>query len=684
MAQDKQQQPKSSSSSSTTTTTGSSDLRKLHRVPGLSEKSLEEAEPFCSSSSSSSFAQAHRQVRPRQGLFWDLVRVAILAASLVLVLTCPGSAFQLKQLPWSVNKSAPAVSDHQKKPVLLPRIAVHFSSRRQKGADDVPTTDQTLAANSYANSYANVQVPNYDGVATLFFSQESQDQASAAQEQKEDKSAWHYLTIEDTRAIERSMARLVWITKEVVDASSVDAYLTASAAAGGDADLSVQESREVVSTRSLEACLEQQNKRPADRMRQAWSPYVSAVFDDIEALLPGCGYWDSADVKTLMSFPHSALLLVPVLHLPSLDKRLSRFVRPYTIDFAESDSAPPAKSNATFPAARLDAHVSTLLRSPLIANESRIIADLEVLSGESKSKSQAASWETRHSSTYGGLQAAHWLLEQQRQAVESKIPGARCDLWEYSRGNLNPNVLCIVPGSAGVLREDQDNEHHEEGAIILSAHYDSRGSFGNPRAPGADDDGSGTAMLLAVSRVLGEAIGKDVSSTSSSGETERRRRRPLHLAFFSGEEQGLLGSQAYAAHLRRSNDSARYEGGVKLSDVRLAVQTDMVAYRRSGEARSIAVPDRLATESASTFLLETARLYSPQLVRGETPACCSDHQSFWEQGFPATQLFERPGPIADPRYHDSADLVNREGYDVGQLRLIGNVVIAAAAQLLWE
>lgn len=38
--------------------------------------------------------------------------------------------------------------------------------------------------------------------------------------------------------------------------------------------------------------------------------------------------------------------------------------------------------------------------------------------------------------------------------------------------------------------------------VILGAHHDSRGSFLNPRAPGADDDGSGTSMLLQVARII--------------------------------------------------------------------------------------------------------------------------------------------------------------------------------------
>ena len=52
------------------------------------------------------------------------------------------------------------------------------------------------------------------------------------------------------------------------------------------------------------------------------------------------------------------------------------------------------------------------------------------------------------------------------------------------------------------------------------------------RAPGADDDGSGTTAILAIAR----AIGKSGILFKSNVE----------LCLFSGEEQGLLGSRAYA------------------------------------------------------------------------------------------------------------------------------------------
>jgi putative aminopeptidase FrvX len=73
--------------------------------------------------------------------------------------------------------------------------------------------------------------------------------------------------------------------------------------------------------------------------------------------------------------------------------------------------------------------------------------------------------------------------------------------------------------------------------VVLSAHYDSRGSFGFVRAPGGDDDGSGTGHLLAIARGI---------------HTQNIRfHKSVVLAWFAGEEQGLLGSAYYASEQTR-------------------------------------------------------------------------------------------------------------------------------------
>ena len=55
------------------------------------------------------------------------------------------------------------------------------------------------------------------------------------------------------------------------------------------------------------------------------------------------------------------------------------------------------------------------------------------------------------------------------------------------------------------------------------------------RAPGGDDDGSGTVGLLSVARAIGQR----------KIEFERN----VQFVAFAGEEQGLRGSRAYAGKL---------------------------------------------------------------------------------------------------------------------------------------
>lgn len=80
-------------------------------------------------------------------------------------------------------------------------------------------------------------------------------------------------------------------------------------------------------------------------------------------------------------------------------------------------------------------------------------------------------------------------------------------------------------------------------AVILGAHEDSinLNSPTSGRAPGADDDGTGTVNLMDVFRVL---------VTSGFKPT-----RNLEFHFYSGEEGGLLGSQAIASNYKSAGKS---------------------------------------------------------------------------------------------------------------------------------
>jgi len=260
---------------------------------------------------------------------------------------------------------------------------------------------------------------------------------------------------------------------------------------------------------------------------------------------------------------------------------------------------------------------------------SQMKKDIRWLTGEDP-KSPLVS---RHSFSEGARTAAHWLKDRFEET------GASCDLKPFRLG-FSPNVICSYPGSVDT------NE-----TVLLSAHYDSRGSFGSTRAPGGDDDGSGTISLLGIARTI-----------ARKGVTFRKN---VQLCAFAGEEQGLIGSRAYAGELREAG-----------ADLTLMVQADMLAYHKPGEPTQLGLPDLIGTAEVTQLVANISAIYSPELEVGFTPACCSDHQSFHQQGFPATQVFERAGPIADPMYHNSGDLSDREGYDLHQVKSIAKVQFA--------
>ena len=87
------------------------------------------------------------------------------------------------------------------------------------------------------------------------------------------------------------------------------------------------------------------------------------------------------------------------------------------------------------------------------------------------------------------------------------------------------NVISMLPGRDPV---------HQQEIIVIGAHRDHFGQQSGLMFPGADDNASGTAVLLEVARVL---------ASSPTGF-----KRSIAFVSFSGEEQGLLGSTFYVAH----------------------------------------------------------------------------------------------------------------------------------------
>ncbi|KAI0744832.1 Zn-dependent exopeptidase [Earliella scabrosa] len=327
----------------------------------------------------------------------------------------------------------------------------------------------------------------------------------------------------------------------------------------------------------------------------------------------------------------SALVSVDSETALTLDQHLPRFWKasplpPAPVPFIPVPSKAVDRVKGILDNLKFDPEVAAIVNNISVP---QLRADVRYLTGEHP-MSEIIS---RHSFSKGVLIAADWLK------ATFEAHGASCTLKPFLSG-FAPNVICTYEGSENTTD-----------TVLISAHYDSRGSFGSVRAPGGDDDGSGTTALLGIARVIAR---KGI-----------KFRKNVQLCAFAGEEQGLYGSRYYAQEL--------YEKGANLT---LMVQADMLAYHKPGEPAQLGLPDIIGTPEVTQLVSNLSAIYSPELKVGFTPACCSDHQSFHQMGFPATQVFERAGPIVDPMYHNSGDLSDRDGYDFEQIKSIAKIQFA--------
>ncbi|MFA5620929.1 MAG: M20/M25/M40 family metallo-hydrolase [Weeksellaceae bacterium] len=151
--------------------------------------------------------------------------------------------------------------------------------------------------------------------------------------------------------------------------------------------------------------------------------------------------------------------------------------------------------------------------------------------------------------------------------------------------------------------------------IIIDGHYDT--IYG----PGANDNGSGTAVILEIARIL-----KDIPTEYS-----------IKFIHFTGEEVGLIGSQAYVQNIVIPQNL----------DIKLVINIDEVG----GVAgmindtitceRDLSPPDHNNADSnlATTQLANCIEIYS-DLNTNFSHAYGSDYVPFQEAGFVITGLYE--------------------------------------------
>ena len=221
--------------------------------------------------------------------------------------------------------------------------------------------------------------------------------------------------------------------------------------------------------------------------------------------------------------------------------------------------------------------------------------------------------------------------------------------WTYG-GYSGRNVIADMPGAA-----------HPERIWLVGGHFDSTSEVPYSAAPGADDNATGTAAALLIAAAL---RGQRFDDT-------------IRFVHFSGEEQGMWGSKAYAQALSYA--------GVQVMGY---LDLDMIGYDGNGDRiMEVHAGTRAnSTALASAFVAANAT-YSQGLnieLKTDTANRFSDHSSFWDYGYAAFMAIENffDDAIArdrNPWYHTTSDRL--AAVDLGYAVRTARTALAAAAEL---
>jgi aminopeptidase YwaD len=185
----------------------------------------------------------------------------------------------------------------------------------------------------------------------------------------------------------------------------------------------------------------------------------------------------------------------------------------------------------------------------------------------------------------------------------------------FEKAYTTQNVLGYVQGS---LQPDS--------FLVFTAHYDHLGRMGEKvYFPGANDNASGTAMVLDLARYY--------------AQPEHKPRYSMVFTAVSGEETGLLGSTYLARHPL-----------FPLKAVRFLVNLDMMG---TGSEGITMVNGTVFPKAYNLMVKINADNEYILTVKNRGESCNSDHCPFYQKGVPAVFLYAMGKE--DTEYHNVSD-----------------------------
>ena len=172
----------------------------------------------------------------------------------------------------------------------------------------------------------------------------------------------------------------------------------------------------------------------------------------------------------------------------------------------------------------------------------------------------------------------------------------------------------------------KNSESPSDQIYVICAHYDSV-----PETNGADDNTAGTANVLAAAKLL----------------SKYHFENTIRFVLFSGEEQGLYGSKAYAKECIDNND--------KIAGV---VNIDMTGYSAEKQNFEVYIARNIASKTLSDAIVKNSQTYNEYIKVNVISRVVfnypSDQYRFWQQGMKSVSVAAMD---VNPDFHTPKDLI---------------------------
>lgn len=170
--------------------------------------------------------------------------------------------------------------------------------------------------------------------------------------------------------------------------------------------------------------------------------------------------------------------------------------------------------------------------------------------------------------------------------------------------------------------------------IVLGGHLDSISGFMGMggKAPGADDNASGSAALVEALRVL---------------TLKAQPERTIEFYWYAGEESGLLGSAEIAKQAKAEN-----------KDIIAVLQLDMTMFPGDGVLKIASMSDFTSRWLRDYLVAANETYLKANIQEDKCGYGCSDHASWYKQGYPTLFPTESKFDSSFKDIHTPRDIIS--------------------------